>query len=94
MERFSRIYPLHLLTFLAVALLQKIYSAHTGNAFVYPFNDAWHALLNVFLAPAWGLEQGWSFNGPAWSISVEVLLYAGFSCCGVTRRRRCCSVRC
>jgi peptidoglycan/LPS O-acetylase OafA/YrhL len=45
---------------------------------VYPFNDAWHALLNVFLAPAWGLEQGWSFNGPAWSISVEVLLYAGF----------------
>lgn len=78
LERFSRIYPLHLLTFLAVALLQKIYSAHTGNAFVYPFNDAWHALLNVFLAPAWGLEQGWSFNGPAWSISVEVLLYAGF----------------
>lgn len=78
LERFSRIYPLHLATFLAVALLQKIYSAYVGSAFVYPFNDAYHALLNVFLAPAWGLELGWSYNGPAWSISIEVLLYASF----------------
>jgi peptidoglycan/LPS O-acetylase OafA/YrhL len=77
-DRFSRIYPLHLATFGAVALLQVIYSGYTGHAFVYPFNDLYHGVLNVFLAPAWGLEQGWSFNGPAWSISVEVLLYAAF----------------
>ncbi|RON60949.1 acyltransferase [Pseudomonas fluorescens] len=78
MGRFSRIYPLYLATFLGVALLQKVYITYTGEAFVYPFNDAYHALLNVFLAPAWGLEQGWSFNAPAWSISVEVLLYGAF----------------
>ncbi|MFJ4196199.1 acyltransferase family protein [Pseudomonas sp. NPDC089534] len=77
-ERFSRIYPLHLATFLLVLILQKIYAGHTGQAFVYPNNDAYHAILNVFLAPAWGLEQGWSFNAPAWSVSVEVLLYAAF----------------
>jgi peptidoglycan/LPS O-acetylase OafA/YrhL len=77
-DRFSRIYPLHLATFVVVAVLQKIYSAYTGNAFVYPFNDAYHALLNVLLAPAWGFEDGWSFNGPVWSVSVEVLLYGAF----------------
>lgn len=77
-ERFSRIYPLHLATFAAVALLQMAYTRYTGNAFVYPFNDLYHGVLNVFLAPAWGLEQGWSFNAPAWSISVEVLLYVAF----------------
>ncbi|WP_223534210.1 acyltransferase family protein [Pseudomonas sp. GL-B-16] len=77
-ERFSRIYPLHLATFGAVALLQMVYTGDTGNAFVYLFNDVYHGVLNIFLAPAWGLEQGWSFNGPAWSISVEVLLYAAF----------------
>ncbi|WP_223460741.1 MULTISPECIES: acyltransferase family protein [unclassified Pseudomonas] len=77
-ERFSRIYPLHLATFGAVALLQMVYTGDTGNAFVYLFNDVYHGVLNIFLAPAWGLEQGWSFNGPAWSISVDVLLYAAF----------------
>ncbi|MDR9754844.1 acyltransferase [Pseudomonas sp. SZMC_28357] len=77
-ERFSRLYPLHLATFGAVALLQALYSRHTGSAFVYPFNDVYHGVLNLFLAPAWGLEQGWSYNAPAWSISVEVLLYLGF----------------
>ncbi len=77
-ERFSRIYPLHLATFGAVALLQMIYTRYTGNAFVYPFNDVYHGVLNIFLAPAWGVEQGWSFNGPAWSISVELLLYTAF----------------
>ncbi|MBF4213307.1 acyltransferase, partial [Pseudomonas donghuensis] len=69
-ERFSRIYPLHLATFASVALLQMFYTRYTGNAFVYPFNDLYHGVLNVFLAPAWGFEQGWSFNGPAWSISI------------------------
>ncbi|OLF55486.1 acyltransferase family protein [Pseudomonas chlororaphis] len=77
-DRFSRIYPLHLATFVAVALLQKVYAGYTGHGFVYPFNDLYHGLLNLFLAPAWGFEQGWSFNAPAWSISVEVLLYAAF----------------
>lgn len=28
---------------------------------------------------AWGLEEGWSFNAPVWSISVEILLYITFA---------------
>lgn len=78
LDRFSRIYPLFLLTFVMVAVLQQVYSHYTGHPFVYPFNDLYHAVLNLLLAPAWGLEKGWSFNAPAWSISVEVLLYAAF----------------
>ncbi|MDZ5601444.1 acyltransferase [Pseudomonas sp. RP23018S] len=77
-DRFSRLYPLHLLTFGGVAGLQGIYCIVHGSDFVYLYNDTYHALLNLLLAPAWGLEKGWSYNAPIWSVSVEVLLYALF----------------
>ncbi|MGE8048834.1 acyltransferase family protein [Pseudomonas monteilii] len=77
-DRFSRLYPLHLLTFAAVGALQFVYSSSHTGFFVYPFNDAYHALLNLLLVPAWGFERGWSFNAPIWSVSVEVLLYTLF----------------
>jgi peptidoglycan/LPS O-acetylase OafA/YrhL len=77
-DRFSRLYPLHFLTFIAVALLQAVYLSNHDNYFVYQLNDAYHFLLNLFLAPSWGFEKGWSFNAPIWSVSVEVLLYATF----------------
>ncbi|WP_409273365.1 acyltransferase family protein [Pseudomonas sp. KCJK9111] len=77
-DRFSRLYPLHLLTLGGVAVLQALYSTGHGTYFVYPFNDAYHAVLNLLLAPAWGLERGWSYNAPIWSVSVEVLLYVLF----------------
>lgn len=77
-DRFSRLYPLHLLSFLLVAGLQAIYLSGHGSYFVYPFNDAWHALLNLLLIPAWGLEKGWSFNAPIWSVSIEIILYGLF----------------
>jgi peptidoglycan/LPS O-acetylase OafA/YrhL len=51
-----------------------------GAYFVYPLNDAYHFILNLFFASAWGLEKGFSFNAPIWSVSVEVLLYAVFFC--------------
>lgn len=78
LDRFSRLYPLHLLTFGLVAVLQVAYSTHHSSYFVYQTNDWYHALLNLFLAPAWGLEKDWSFNAPIWSVSVEVLLYGSF----------------
>jgi peptidoglycan/LPS O-acetylase OafA/YrhL len=74
-QRFSRLYPLHVATLVLVALLQIIYTAHEGNSFVYPFNDAYHFLLNLGFASKWGFEKGWSFNAPVWSISIEILLY-------------------
>ncbi|WP_198038971.1 acyltransferase family protein [Skermanella stibiiresistens] len=76
--RFSRLYPLHLVTLLTVAALQGVMVSRLGHPFVYPNNDAYHFVLNLLLAPTWGFERGWSFNAPIWSVSVEVLLYAGF----------------
>lgn len=77
-DRFSRLYPLHFATFLIVLVAQALYRSSHDSYFVYQENDVFHALLNLLLIPAWGLERGWSFNAPIWSVSVEVLLYAIF----------------
>lgn len=76
--RLSRLYPLHLATLMVVAAGQGWFVTRTGGPFVYGYNDAWHFVLNLFMAPSWGLEKGFSFNGPFWSVSVEMLLYLGF----------------
>jgi peptidoglycan/LPS O-acetylase OafA/YrhL len=76
--RFSRLYPLHFLTLIAVAVLQLVYYGMQHDFFVNGHNDAWHFLLQIFFASNWGFQLGDSFNGPIWSISVEVLVYMLF----------------
>lgn len=76
--RLSRLYPLHLATLLLVALGQYLYRREAGGDFVYAHNDPYHFLLQLFMASNWGLQVGDSFNGPIWSISIEVLVYALF----------------
>jgi peptidoglycan/LPS O-acetylase OafA/YrhL len=76
--RFSRLYPLHLVTLLLVAIGQTVYAGINGGSFVYAHNDVRHFALNILLAPSIGLERGYSYNGPVWSVSVEVVLYAVF----------------
>ncbi|MES2819187.1 MAG: acyltransferase [Pseudomonadota bacterium] len=80
MLRLSRLYPLHLATLLLVAGLQWQHLQSQSGYFVYPHNDVFHFGLNLFLASAWGLEQGFSFNAPIWSVSIEILLYGLFFC--------------
>ena len=77
-KRFSRLYPLHFLTLLIVALLQMLYFSRENTSFVYPFNDVYHFFLNLGLISNWGFEYGWSFNAPVWAVSIEVLLYMVF----------------
>ena len=76
--RLSRLYPLVILTLLFAAVLQLFYNELTNNYFIYQYNDIKHFFLNIFLANQWGFQNGDSFNAPAWSISIEVLLYASF----------------
>lgn len=76
--RFSRLYPLHLLTLLLVLGLQQVMVAQSGAYFVYRHNDAFHFLLQVLFVSNWGWESGYSFNGPIWSVSIEMLLYVVF----------------
>lgn len=78
MFRLSRLYPLHLATLLPVALLQPIYFARNETYFVYQDNDVLHFLAQLFMASDWGPVLSESFNGPIWSVSVEVLVYAAF----------------
>jgi peptidoglycan/LPS O-acetylase OafA/YrhL len=76
--RLSRLYPLHFVTLIIVAILQSAYFRLQGWSFVYQDNDLQHFLLQIFMASDWGFQRGDSFNGPIWSISVEVLVYLIF----------------
>lgn len=76
--RFSRLYPLHFATLVLVAIGQLSYRSINGSSFIYVFNDVKHFLLNIFFVSSWGFERGFSFNGPVWSVSIEVLLYLLF----------------
>jgi peptidoglycan/LPS O-acetylase OafA/YrhL len=76
--RLSRLYPLHIVTFLIVALLQAVYFRQQGYFFVYQANDLQHFVLQIFMASNWIDQATNSFNGPIWSISVEVLVYVVF----------------
>ncbi len=76
--RLSRLYPLHLMTLLLVAVLQPIYFDLNGSFFVYQENALRHFLLQIFMASNWGFQNGHSFDGPTWSISIEVLVYVCF----------------
>lgn len=75
--RFSRLYPLHWLTLAAVAAMQWSYWQAVDKFFVYPTNDVFYFALSAALVQNWfhGLE---TFNGPSWSVSIEVLLYIVF----------------
>jgi peptidoglycan/LPS O-acetylase OafA/YrhL len=76
--RLSRLYPLHFITLLLVAILQPIYFDLNGYFFVYQANDLRHFLLQIFMASNWGSPYDYSFDGPIWSISIEILVYALF----------------
>lgn len=76
--RFSRLYPLHLATLIFVLVFQKAWYFFNGQYAVYPDNDVYHFVLNLFLVPGWGFETGWSYNAPVWSVSIEALLYMLF----------------
>ncbi|RCH54474.1 hypothetical protein DJ568_11655 [Mucilaginibacter hurinus] len=76
--RFSRLYPLHFATLLLVLILQVAIYSDLGHYLVYFCNDGYHFVLNLFLINSWGFEKEPSFNGPNWSISVEIFLYLLF----------------
>ena len=77
-NRLARLYPLHLLTLLLVACLQMTSLAVTGHWEIYGNNDAAHFGLQLFMASNWFTATTFSFNGPIWSVSIEVVFYVLF----------------
>ena len=76
--RFARLYPLHVATLLIVLVLQAIHARVIGGYFMYSYNDFYHFVLHLFFISNWGFEHGASFNGPIWSVSIEIGLYCIF----------------
>jgi len=76
--RFSRLYPLQVLMLVTVALLQAAYFRRIGTFFIYQGNDWRHFLLHLGMVQNWWPNMPQSFDGPSWSVSVEVLLYLLF----------------
>jgi peptidoglycan/LPS O-acetylase OafA/YrhL len=77
--RFSRLYPLHFAMLIAAAALQYFFWRQNGGFFVFSDNDWQHFLPSLLMAQQWlppSVDQ--SFDGPAWSVSIEVLLYIVF----------------
>ena len=73
--RFSRLWPLHFLTLVFVAIAQVYYIKINNTYFVYQTNDLKHFFLQLFMASNWGFEDNYSFNGPIWSVSIEIIVY-------------------
>ena len=76
--RFSRLYPLHAITLFIVAIQQYVVLHEAGAFFVYDQNNPLLFLAGILL-----IHFGWfvtvpSFNGPSWSIAVEIYLYFCF----------------
>ena len=76
--RFSRLYPLHVITLFAVAFIQY-YRFFSGKGFFQcEINDLYHLILNLLFIQAGFFEDGLSFNTPSWSLSSEIIAYILF----------------
>ena len=74
--RITRLYPLHLVTLLVVAALELTFRRETGQFFIYGANDLSHFLRGLLFFQSNG--AGASFNGPTWSITIELIMYGLF----------------
>jgi peptidoglycan/LPS O-acetylase OafA/YrhL len=75
--RLSRLYPLHFATLILVAFLQFAYMYSHGQFFLYR-NTPEAFVTNLVFGSNWFPWQTTTFNGPIWSVSVEIVVYFGF----------------
>lgn len=77
-RRMARLYPLHLITLFVITILQITAINTLGQFLIVDNTDVKHFTLHLFFASFWGFQEGHSFNGPIWSVSVEIISYALF----------------
>ncbi len=81
--RFSRLYPLHIFSLILVIAMQFVFFLATGEHYRHYAEQTGQApywsslLLQLFMASNW-FSSVFTFNGPIWSVSVEILIYALF----------------
>jgi len=77
-HRMARLYPLHIITLLIVAIMQLIIKLNYGEYFIYQENGIFYFFMQIFFASNWIPTSPLSFNGPIWSVSLEILIYGVF----------------
>jgi peptidoglycan/LPS O-acetylase OafA/YrhL len=87
--RFARLYPLHFVTLIFVAIVQIISVQVSGHWQIVGNNDLRHFVLQVFLMDSsLSFSNGNSFNAPIWSVSAEIFVYVVFfATLPLTKRR-------
>jgi len=77
--RFTRLYPLHFLTLLIVAVLQlQFFRTYHYYYFEDQFYDLKHFVAQLLFMSNWFPTMHHSFNMPIWSVSIEIFVYVGF----------------
>lgn len=76
--RFARIYPAYLLAFLLAAPTNILWSLHVNRLPVAVMKLSVAAAAVLSLQQAWTPWTAWSWNFPAWSVSVEAFFYLIF----------------
>jgi len=76
--RFARLYPLNVITLIVITIIQSISFRLLGHYQVVGSNDPIGFVQNLLFIGGWGLPGGGNFNGPIWSVSVEIAIYALF----------------
>jgi peptidoglycan/LPS O-acetylase OafA/YrhL len=77
-RRFSRLYPLHFVTLILVAVGQYVYRASHETSFIYIWDKPIWFASQLLFASNWFKRQPVTFNGPIWSVSIEILVYLSF----------------
>jgi peptidoglycan/LPS O-acetylase OafA/YrhL len=75
--RFSRLYPLHLLTLCTCAGVEWWLAAFHQPPVIYGSNDLYHFALHLGFLQLW-FEHGLAYNYPSWSVCAEVFVYLLF----------------
>jgi peptidoglycan/LPS O-acetylase OafA/YrhL len=75
--RFSRLYPLHLLTLLVCAGVEWSQMAQHLPPVIYSQDDLYHFFLHLGFLQLW-FEHGLAYNYPSWSVCAEVFVYLLF----------------
>lgn len=87
-HRFARLYPLHLATLILVAMLDFLSTLLLNRTYLND-NFTWrHFILNIFFFQGFFTKEGPSFNGPTWSVSLEITSYLLFALVNYVLRER------
>ena len=77
-SRIFRLYPLHVVTLVCVALIQQFSEREYETHLIYAGNNLLNFILHLLFLPGFELTSEIGFNAPVWSVSAELFTYVLF----------------